>query len=803
MFKNYLRIALRNIRRNKGYSFINIFGLSLSLGLGLLIIQMIINFTSFDRFQANRERIYRLNTTRTAENEVRRFGTSPYPLASAVAAEVPGIEASTVWGSGVGGNAVCRGKVLPLAADFAGPEFFRVFSFRLMHGDPAAALREPNSIVLASEVAAMFFGDDDPVGEVIHLGKWGDYKVTGVIEDISQLKTHIDLGSLISLSTLVSLEKQGLLTRRSEDWTSVANSSIYVLLKPGVSPRQVEDTANRLAASRTSDPKYRYRFWLQGLTDIANGPELEGRGEWIPMAAIYVLSAVGLLVVLSAAFNYTNLSIARALSRAGEVGIRKVVGAKRRQLFAQFVGEAVVIALLALGAAFGLYRLLLIPLLSGLHPAFRTYFLFRESWSTLGFFVVFAAGTGIVAGAVPALHISRFQPIQTLRNLAGLRVISRITARKALIVFQFGLSVVFVISTLVSIDQMRLIRNADLGFRADGLFSVPLEGVDFGLFRQKASQEPGLIAVSGVQRMPAVSGLGTSQVTRQDAPVTKPLGISAADAGFLSVFGLRLLAGANFPETSPPEGETLLILGETAARELEYGTPEKAVGQVVLMKSSSKNDAQRARIVGVVKDFAHGDIRREQAAFALSYRPELFTLAALRVNPPEIKAVAERLQRLWASFDSAAPFAYAVFTDQLENRMAGARIMMKSVRFVSLLAVFVSCLGLLGIADYSSRIRRREVGIRKVCGAGEWSLVKLLSRNYPGMLGVAAAVALPVAWWFNGLILSVYKSNKVVALRPELFAAGAGLVAALGMAVVFSQTVRAARANPSDIIRHE
>ncbi len=799
MFRNYLRIGLRNIRRNKGYSFINILGLALSLGLSLLIIQMIVIFTSFDEFQENKERIFRLNTVRMAENEIRNFATSPVPLTAALGAEAPGIEASTLWGSGLGGNGVCRGKVLPLYANFAGPDFFRVFSFRLEHGDPAAALREPNSVVLCSEVAERFFGDDNPVGEVIRLGKWGDYTVTGVLEDTSRLKTHMELRSMISLSTLVSLEKQKLLAPRSEDWTYVSSFFSYVLLKPGVSPQQVEDAANRLAASRVSDPKYRYRFWLQGLTYIVNGPDLErSAGEMVPMAVVYVLSAVSLLVVLSAAFNYTNLSIARALSRAGEVGIRKVVGAKRRQLFAQFVGEAVIIALLALAGGFLLYRVIFIPLLFSLHPILRTYFLFRETWTTLAFFVVFAAGTGIVAGAIPALHISKFQPIQALRNLAGLRVVSRTTTRKALIVFQFGLSVVFVISTFVSIDQLRLIRSTDLGFRSEGILSVPLEGVDYGIFRQKIAQETGIIAVAGTQRMPAVTSGGYAQVTRRDAPVTKSLLISAADAGFLPVFGLQLLAGANFPETAPPESETLLILNETAARELEYETPEKAVGQILSMK-----DGKPARVVGVVKNFAHSDIRREQGAFVLSYRPESFDLAALHVNPADIRHVAERLQRIWASFDSAAPFSYNVFTDLIEDKIAGVKAMMKSIRFVSLLAVVISCLGLLGIADYSSRIRRREVGIRKVCGAGEWSLVRLLSRSYLAMLGVAAGAAIPVAWWFNGIILSAYENDRVVALRPELFVAGAGIVGALGMAVVLSQTVRAARANPADIIRHE
>jgi putative ABC transport system permease protein len=241
-----------------------------------------------------------------------------------------------------------------------------------------------------------------------------------------------------------------------------------------------------------------------------------------------------------------------------------------------------------------------------------------------------------------------------------------------------------------------------------------------------------------------------------------------------------------------------MILNETAARQLEYSTPREAIDQILSLK-----DGEVGRVVGVVKDFAHGQITREQGPFALLFRSGDFNLVALRVNPADVKGVIERLQRIWASFDSAAPFACAVFADQIEDKMSGVKAMMKSIRFVSILAVVVSCLGLLGIADYSSRIRRREIGIRKVCGAGEWSLVKLLSTGYLAMLGVAAGVAIPVAWWFNGVILSVYESDRVVDLRPELFAAGAGIVAALGISMVLSQTVRAARANPADIIRHE
>jgi putative ABC transport system permease protein len=798
VFKNYFIVTLRNLRRTKGYSFINIFGLALSLGLGLLLIQMIINFMSYDRFQANKDRIYRVNTWRSGEGKADDYASTPLPIASALLRESPGIEAVTQWAPAFGGNAVCRGKILPLSAYFADSDFFRVFSFKLDHGDPASALREPNSIVLSSKVAEMFFGTDSPVGQVIQFGKWGDYKITGVLADTSRLKSHIEVRSLISLSTLASLETQKLLTPRLKEWADIVHSYTYVMLKPLGSPAAVEEAANLAAADDLDTSKFKYRFWLQPLTGIVPGATLRNHiGNDVPWGAVYVCAAIALLVVLSAAFNYTNLSIARALSRAREVGIRKVVGAKRRQLFVQFIGEAVVIALLAFAAGFVLYRVVLIPLLQGLDPALRSFFLFRETWATLGFFLAFAAGTGVVAGAIPALHISRFQPIQALRNLAGLRVVSRITTRKALIVFQFGLSSIFIISTFVAIDQLRFIQTVDLGFRAEGTIRVPLQGVDFDVFRQRIAQEPGIVAVSGTEILPGVGEGGTlSPLTRPDASITEPVLLAAADAGFLPLFGVRLLAGSNFPETAPPAGETLLIVNETAARKFAYGSPEKAVNQSLSMK-----DGKTARIIGVVKDFAHSSITDEQGAFALSYRPEMFGFAILRVDRTGVKSVAERLQRIWASFDSAAPFEYAVLTDLIEDRLGGMKAMMRSIRFVSVLAVVVACLGLLGISDYSSRIRRREVGVRKVCGAGEWSLVKLLSRSYLAMLTIAAGAAVPVAWWFNKLILTLY--DRAVALRPELFIAGPGIVAALGMAVVLSQTIRAARANPADIIRHE
>jgi putative ABC transport system permease protein len=797
MLKNYIHITFRNITKNKGYSFIIIFGLALSLSLSLLITQMIYNFTRFDRFHENKDSIYRVVTTRIGEKWTDDFATAPFPMASVLTDAVPGIEASTVWMWGLLGNAIGRGKFYPLYTSFAGQDFFHIFSYKLKHGDPAAALVKPNSIVLTSEVSFLFFGDDNPVGEVLQFGKWGDYTVTGVMEDTSHLKTHISLRSIISLSTRSSLEQQGLISRKSEDWTNIQSAFVYVMLEPGVSPQRIEDGANTLAADRIQDQKFAYRFWLQPLTGIVPGPDLQNSaGESIPMAVIYVLLAVALLVVLSAAFNYTNLSTAQALSRAREVGIRKVIGAQRYQIFLQFIGESVIMTLMAFMLAFVFYRAVLIPLFLNLHDVFRTYFYFAENWTTLGYFLLFAVGTGIAAGIIPAIHISRFQPVKAMRNLPGLRVVSRISLRKGLIVFQSSLSVVFIISTLIAVDQLNYIKKTDPGLRTEGLITVSLEGIDFGIFKQKVVQDARVLGIVGTDYLPGIASTRSFVLKRSDAPLECRLNSIASDAGFVPVFGLQIVAGSNFPDTAPSSKETLAILNETAVKEFEFGRPQEAVGQSLLME-----DGQEIRVIGVVKDFAHTEITRDQGAFALRFVPERSQIAALLVDPAKIKDVAANLRRMWGSFESAAPFEYAVFADQIEEELGGMKVMLKSIRFVSILTLIIVCLGFLGIADYSSRIRRKEIGIRKVCGAGEWSLVKLLSRSFLGMLVVAAIPAIPLAWCFNGMLLSLY--DKKVGMRAELFVLGASIVMALAIGMVLSQTIRAARTDPVDIIRYE
>ena len=797
MFKNYLHITFRNIIKNKGYSFIIIFGLALSLSLSLLITQMIYNFTRFDRFHENKDRIYRLVTTRTGENRTEDFATAPFPMASALTGTISGIEASTVWTWGLAGNAIGRGKVFPLYTSFAGEDFLRLFSYKLKHGDPAVALQRPNSIVLTSKIADIFFGEDNPVGEILQFGKWGDYTITGVLEDTSRLKTHISLFSIISLSTLPSMEKRGMLDPRSEDWANIGSTFVYLMLEPGVSPQRIEDSANKLAADRIRNQKFAYRFWLQPLTGIVPGPDLQNSaGDVIPWAVIYVLLAVALLVVLSAAFNYTNLSTALALSRAREVGIRKVIGARRYQIFLQFIGESVTMALLAFAFAFVLYRAILVPLLLNLHDAVREYFIFAENWTTLGYFLLFAVGTGIAAGIIPAIHISRFQPVQAMRNLPGLRVVSRISLRKGLIVFQSALSVIFIISTLIAIDQINYIRKADHGLRTEGLITVSLEGVDYGIFKQKVIQDARVRRIAGTECLPGTVSPGSYVLKRSDAPLEHRVRMIASDAGFIPVFGLQIVAGTNFPDTAPSSQETLVILNESAVKKLEFGGPQEAVGRSLLMK-----DGQEIRVAGIVKDFAHSEVTRDQGPFALRFLPDRCRVAVCHVEPAKIKDVAANLQKMWGSFESAAPFEYAVFAEKIEEELAPMKAIMKSTRFVSILTVIIVCLGFLGISDYSSRIRRKEIGIRKVCGAGEWSLVKLLSRHFLGMLAVATGPAIPLAWWFNGVLLSLY--DKKVGMRAELFIIGACLVIVLGMGTVLSQTIRAARSDPVDIIRYE
>ncbi len=329
MFRSFIKINFRHLRKHKSYSFINILGFTVSLALTFLIIQVINDFFSYDRFQEKKDRIYRVTTLRSSEDGVRTFGSAPYPLAAALEEQCPGIERVVRLQSGIPGNASYKNRLLPIASLATSSSFFEVFDFGLETGDPQTALEEPFSLVLTQVMALSLFGDEEPLGKVIQYGGLGDYTVTGILEDTSQLKSHIEIQPMISFSSLEALVRQQRSGIQLQSWENLNYNFVYILLEEKASPAQVRAFLPGQVQSHLQGKEYSYEFRLQALTKINPGtPAIQNPGSTLPWWPITLLSITAVLIMLTAAFNYTNLSIARALTRAREVGIRKVVGAK-------------------------------------------------------------------------------------------------------------------------------------------------------------------------------------------------------------------------------------------------------------------------------------------------------------------------------------------------------------------------------------------------------------------------------------------------------------------------------------------
>ena len=795
MFKSFFKIAFRHMRKHKSYSFINILGFTVSLALTFLIIQILNDFFSYDRFQEKKDRIYRVTTLRSSEDGERTFGSTPYPLATALEEQCPGIERVVRLQSGIPGNARYENKLLPIAVMATSSSFFEVFDFRLETGDPQEALKEPFSMVLTQDMALSMFGDEEPLGKVIRYGELGDYTVTGVLEDASKLKSHIEIRPMISFSSLESLVRQKKSGIQLDSWENLNYNFVYVLLEEKASSALVEDFFPGQIQAHLSDKEYSYKFRLQALTKINPGtPAVQNPGSTMPWWPITLLSITAVLIMLTAAFNYTNLSIARALTRAREVGIRKVVGAKRFQLVLQFTGEAVSLTLIAFVFAILLYKGWLEPAFLGLHYEFSRFFLIQDSPRFYVFVLLFTLATGIVAGLFPAVYMSRFRPVQSLRG-GGSHLFKKIKMRKALIVMQFAISLIFIISTVVFYRQQSHMQGTDPGYRTDNILNVRVSGLDYEYLRNKLVQSPHILGVSACDNPPGTSSFPQLAVKRVETEDDFYLRRILVDGSFIANLGIEIVAGEDFPPTVSNESRFCLI-NETAVKRLDLQSPAEAVGRELI-----RRDGSSLHIIGVVGDFYLNRLTDAVEPCYLLGRASGFRYLNLRYRPGSEGQAVAFLEETWQEIPVAPLLSYTSYKYQIQDELSSVSVSATVFRFVGGLALLVACLGLLGIANYSARVKIKEIGIRKVLGADTAGLVRLLSKDFTRLLLIATAIAMPIAYYVNSLFTQSF-SNRA-GLRIEYFLFAALLMVGFGLAAVLSQTIRASLANPVDSLKHE
>lgn len=795
MLRNYILVAIRNLWRHRLFSGINVVGLAISMSICLLALSLLINQLSYDTFHEQGESIYRVTSERKEGEFSVRFATAPPPMAPALETQFSGIGQTQLIQRGLQGDLKANDKIIPVNGLLVSEGFFNFFSFELLRGDKATVLKEPFSVVLTEAVAKKFFGDSHAVGEVMSLPGYGDFTVTGIVQD-PPANTHIQFEILASYSTQVSLENQQQDSRVSTNWNNLNETYVYFTLQPGTDTQSLVDFFNRISETSYTEAHRRVTFGIQPLAEITPSNGYSNQlSPTLPGVFLYFLGGIVIVVMLSACFNYTNLSIARALTRAREVGIRKTAGASRLQLFTQFMTEAIIIALLALSVAMFSLEPLKQAFLSILDAEGRTIIRFAEVHTIVYWFVLFAVITGFIAGAIPALMLSKFNPVTVLKSSGNLKLIGRLGMRKTLIAFQFMLSLMFIMTTLMVYQQFDFALTKDLGFIRDHILTIELQGNDPQPLKQALLQHKQVVSVSAAAYVPVTGRLYTNYMKLSNGVDSVNIAYMSADTDYLETLQLTLVAGNAMPE-QPSDREQFILLNEHATKTLGYTRAADAVGQPVRIAGRD------LIIAGVVQDFHYEPVSKPIGDFALRHLPDEFNLVNVKVTSASLPSTMQELEAIWKRLDPVHAFQCRTMDETINDALVGYRIIVNVIGYVSFLAISIACLGLLGMTIYVMQTRKKEVGIRKVLGATERELVVHLSRGFFLILMLAAAIAIPAAYWANTTFWIdhlAYKTN----VGASVFLLSFAVVLVLGLITIGSQTWRAAKTNPVNVLRNE
>ncbi len=820
MFRTYFKISVRSILKHKFFSLINIFGLAVSMSACLLIIVMIVDQKNYDQFHSQKDRIYRILSKR--DKESMWGGTSPFPLRNELLNSYTGIEKVTTLSPFVGGDLNYKDRTITQAGLYADSSFFQVLDFPLETGNINAILTKPYSIVLKESIARKLFGEIDPFGKMISfydrkmdvLGigiedqekDLGEFMVTGIISD-GDYQSHIKFDFLISMSTMESLNANGTYTYPFEDWKNHWNFYHYVLLEDGKDENYLAGILNDITQKRYAEiPDYIVVFEPQPMTSITPGKFINNPISFsMPREGFYFLSFLALLVVFSACFNYTNLSVAKALSRAKEVGLRKINGAQRYQIFFQFISEAILIALVALVFSF----LILQILKSGFRNFWFNQFLaieLNENVLVLIFFVLFSIILGFIAGVIPAFYLSSFSPLRAIsKNLAkqtsrkGIFIFTKPFVGKSLVITQFIFSMILIITTIILVAQLNHLVVAEYGFERENIINVKLQGNDYAQMAQEMSSHPGVLRISATSIIPAMGMMTGARYKKGTDPVdSADVSYWAVDQNYIENFGLKLIAGRNFPVEISDEKEQYVIINEKAAEELGFEDSRNAIGQFITREGDEQEPVE---IIGILEDFYFELFMDDIRPLVLRYKPDEFRYANIKISGNNIPGTVTFLENKWKQLDPVHTFNYKFFDEQLAKTNAIFRDVISIIGFISFLAISISSLGLLGMATFAAESRRKEIGIRKVMGASVKAVLFLLSKGFIYLLVIASAVAIPVSYFLNNIWLQEFAYR--IDMSPSIFLAGLLIIFLIGLITIGSQTLRAALANPATTLRDE
>jgi putative ABC transport system permease protein len=794
MLKNYFKIAWRNLKRNKSYAFINIVGLSLGIACSILIYTLVSFHLSFDNFHKDKDRIVRIVTEIHNEQIGYTPGTPP-PFAKAFRSDYTFAEVTSkvvgMWG------------LISIPTDnkkfsedngfaIADPDFFNIFNFPLAEGDMKTALNEPNTAIITQNIAKKYFGNEHSIGKVFQLNNKIDIKITGILKDLP-LNTDRKQEIYISGATLKQISD----FLSSDNWGGInSETQCFVKLKPGVTANDVEKVfPGFLKKYYAKDPNNAFVYKVQPLSDMHFNPAYNGYAD---RKYLWALSLVGIFLIITACVNFINLATAQALNRSKEVGIRKVLGSMRAQLFWQFIAETALITFFAVLLAYGIAKLAL-PYVNDLFKASLSVNPFVNIGLLL-FIVIIAITVIFLSGAYPGLVLSGFQPIAALKGKLSQKSIGGFSLRRVLVITQFAISQMLIIGTIVIAGQMHYSKNSDLGFKKDGIvmLNVPVNdstGISkMESLRNKLSAIAGVDDISFCMEAPASGSNNTTdfQYDNRPKPELWEVNTKPADDKYLKTFDLKLLAGRNiYPSDTTRE----FLVNENVVKRLGLSSPQQIINKQI------KVDGRQALVVGVVKDFYNYSFRSDVSAVAIFSNHWNYQNCAVAVSMANVKPIMTSIEKIWNDTYPEYIFRSQFLDERIARFYQLDDTMLKLVEVFAGIAIFIGCLGLYGLVSFMAVRKTKEIGVRKVLGASVQNIIWMFGKEFISLLFIAFLIAAPLAWWAMHAYLQDFKYR--ISLGAGIFVLSILCTVLIAAVTVSYRSVLAALANPVKSLRTE
>ena len=806
MIRNYFKTALRNLFRYKGFTLINILGLSIAI-TGCLVIGLFVrDERQYDTFIKGGENIYRFYTRRIDVSPVTSTANTP-PMFATHIQQYPEVEHATrIMMTDNRRLIEANGKKAyedkGLVVDSV---FFNVFPLHLIKGDPATAMQGPSSVVLTEETAKKYFGTIDPMGKTIRINT-ADFIVTGILAKVPE-HFHLELNYLMpSAATRIDAERM-----RSWQWQQFFT---YVKVKPGTSIQllqtKFQDAVKKDVEPITRKTGFAYVPFLQPLRDIhLRSSEFvydnAKRGN-----ATYVkgLTIIAIFVLLIACFNFINLATARSLRRAKEIGVRKVAGALRGQLVLQFTGETILLAFISIIVA-AITTALVLPYLNNFTGKSISFNPVHQPVLTAILFFA-ALLIGILAGVYPALVLSGFHPIRVLKGLkpGGDSKGSAVTLRHGLVVVQFALSALLIVCTVIVYRQMNFLREKDLGFNKDQVIyfnAMGKIGEEPAAFKTELLQSPDIVSATIGYGLPGDLFAGDAiKLVTKDGEKEETTNLFVADYDYIKTLGMKIIAGREFLRDHPTDAENAFIINETAVKEFGLETAEKAIGKKLAWDKwipDSLNPVKRGEVIGVIKDFHSKSLHEKISKTVLIIYPPIVGKVAVKVKAANISKAVQDIRTVWNKFSPDFPLDYNFLDENFEKMYKSEEKLSRLLWIFTAMAIFIGCMGLFGLAAFSAEQRVKEIGIRKVLGASVSNIVTLLSGNFVKLIILSLLIAGPVAWWVMNKWLEDFAYRISIGWLVFVIAGASAII--IAMITVSFHAIRAAVANPVESLRTE